>query len=393
MALISKIQKIWAFLVTILDEGGYYTSDNVEDALQEIGGGAQTISGSTVNIYVNASTGDDNNDGQTASTPFLTLQKAYNEAARKASAVETVINATGTFEELVVPPKYGSHTIRLKGSDLTDPSQTTIEGLLDNPAISTAIDARATRLILIFEGIRFNNSFYAVRTQNSNVTFTGCQFNNVSYWIQDAGFSTLAITSSANYTANYSGFSGTNFAILVARNSSLSISGSITATTFDRFITLNGDGASLTILSGTTQNWTHKAGATFGPFTIFTSGSVRINIQSSVTASGNDATPDADTSFIYFNNGHPATTFFLGGISFNLTDFDYVYNMADQGTAYLSDDDSINYNLTNVTNIAKLNIGSTAFDATSVAATDATWQSTWFDSNVEIMKQISYFNS
>lgn len=371
-------------------DGDYVFEDNVEvdGELTENNANVYTVSQTTRDLYVDSFTGSDSNDGRTIGAPFLTLQKAYEVACYQASADLTIIHANGLFEEEIVIPKYGNHTVKVVGSDLSDPTQAIIKGRLDEPAISTAIDARNSDIKLIFEGVQFKDSFFAIYAQRSNIEFTGCDFDNVSYWVRDNGESLLTLSNSSNYLMQYHGFSGTNFPLLVGRNSTLNISAPIIADTFDRFINLNGDGARLTVTA--VQLWTHKAGAVFGPYSIFCTGNVSVNIQASIEADGNNATPGSSTAFLYFSSCHPATTFFLGGITFTLKDFAYAVNSSNQAFVYLSDDVTVHFSLTNVGKKAKLNIGSTAYDYTSIAgSSDTTWQSNLFDSRLSIEKVVT----
>jgi hypothetical protein len=349
-----------------------------------------TVLQATREIYVDPA-GDDSNPG-TSAAPFATIQKAANVAGYQASSDETIINiAAGTYEEQVVVPKYALGKIRFRGEDLTDPTLTVIEGLLDNPAISTGIDHRNNAAFVVVEGLRIANSFYNIRTERTKLEVTGIDSYLGSYLVLDGGDSDIDFTDNGSYNTTYEGWSGTNFPIVLGRGTNCTIDDEIVATSFDRFVTISAGAQCLTTAE---CNLTHKAGASFGPFTFFVSNGGRINLQADVIADGNDATPDTDTSFIYFNGGFPDSSFITGSTTFTVSDFDYVFGTADQGTAYYSDDTSITFNKTNVNNDVKANIGAYAFDDTAlVAGTSVNWQDNQFNSTVELLKHVAYFNS
>jgi hypothetical protein len=101
--------------------------------------------------YVNTTTGNDGNDGLTASTPFKTLQRAANQAVLfNLNGFSVTINvADGVYGQVLLPPVNGSGNIRFTGN-VAVPANCRIHANA-GPAVIV------TGGLYIFEGFRYES--------------------------------------------------------------------------------------------------------------------------------------------------------------------------------------------------------------------------------------------
>lgn len=118
------------------------------------GGGGRTLLTANKNLYV-ATTGSDANDGLSAGSPFLTIQKAINVAAHDydLQGFDVTINiADGSYPENLSPKgTVGDGRIQIKGNTTT-PSSVNI-----SPATGKAVlvGQQETDGSYLFEGVKF----------------------------------------------------------------------------------------------------------------------------------------------------------------------------------------------------------------------------------------------
>jgi len=98
--------------IWIVDNSNYYTSDNVEGALQEIGGmkvGSETVSR---DIYVDNILGSDTNDGSSWGAAFKTIPAAMDSISYVIEdGVTITVRCRGTFAGLATPDGEGPTVI------------------------------------------------------------------------------------------------------------------------------------------------------------------------------------------------------------------------------------------------------------------------------------------
>jgi hypothetical protein len=348
--------------------------------------GLVSISSATRTIYVTKTGDDATGDGRTVGTAFLTRQKALDVAAIQRSVDETVIQyGAGTWDGGAVIGTVAFGTIREKGNNTLDPTETKFEGGLDSFQFTWGIRNENTGVYYIAEGVEFSNHFYAMQAENTRIDIVGCTFTQCSYGFRDLGGSTLQILK-GDVSNNYVGWSaGTNFAFSGGLNGKIILADDIVATGMDRFIALQ-DGGSLTKSSGFIPDVTFKTNATQGPFGVFADGKTRISIQGDWVLDGNDATPNAEAAFIFASSGSPCAVTIIGGATITLTDFAYRFNSSDDGIFQMNDGGSVTWTETNVASTYNVNIGSTASSTTSTIATaGGTWTEAVFDSKSVIL--------
>lgn len=158
-------------------------------------GGPLGTLGTTTNYYVNATTGDDNNNGLTLAAPFLTIQKALNTIAVRLFPGSVIINvAAGTYAEKLVPKEIMGATITSGGRN----SNVTIAGDLvtpDNVKIiapgGRTFDFQYVNTNYTLAGISIENNGTGIglKVFGSKVFLVNVNFNNclTSLWSNGQG--------------------------------------------------------------------------------------------------------------------------------------------------------------------------------------------------------------
>lgn len=113
-----------AELTSIVDAEGYFTSSNVEGALEQLGSGLYGVTGSVLNLHVNTTSGDDTSDGLTPSTALRTVQKAVytfkppGQPPYWSGADIRYIHVTGNItENIYVPEHAGPGVLVIQSAD------------------------------------------------------------------------------------------------------------------------------------------------------------------------------------------------------------------------------------------------------------------------------------
>lgn len=127
-------------------------------------------------LYVNAATGDDSNDGTSPLTPFLTIQKAINTLAASIHGSNAIIHiANGTYNENLVAKdmlggagdlSYGSSVITLLGNTAT-PNSVIVVGTNANAGTFFSKNNR-TNYILDGMSVRSNSNAASAAIYNEN---------------------------------------------------------------------------------------------------------------------------------------------------------------------------------------------------------------------------------
>lgn len=120
--------------------------------------------------YFVATTGSDSNDGLSAGSPFLTIQKAVDVAASLLGPYTVTISvANGAYNAAVILPKHGVARINIIGNTAT-PSSVTIN-------TTTCFFHQAGSSIYSIQGFQLTGSSYALRAgRGSNL-----EFNNIDF--------------------------------------------------------------------------------------------------------------------------------------------------------------------------------------------------------------------
>lgn len=141
------------------------------------------IPAATFNFYV-STTGNDANDGLTALTPFLTLEKAFNSVPLIMGGVYQINTTTGTFQ-LAAEYEFKSNisssgntdnrtVIKLVSADLTDPTLTLIKGAT---SATNCLTLKGTTLLLDIDGFQFDTCMSALRVDGARVILRGVNVN------------------------------------------------------------------------------------------------------------------------------------------------------------------------------------------------------------------------
>lgn len=349
----------------------------VNGTITENGANVYTVSQATRELYVDSITGSDSNNGRTEDTAFATLNKALQVAGYQASADETVITLGAGVVGNATVPLYSLGTIRIVGSDTSDPTASKVSGSFGTVGI-THVDNAA---FLQLEGFQIEGHAWAIRTRRTRLDLKGMNTNDCFWMVDDLGFSYIT-TTQGTVNNSFTGRNGTSFPCFnIGRNSFLQVAGTTTISNYDRPYQAR---EARVIIAGT-QTITHRP-SLGTPFTFFMIGECELRIQASITADGNNATPATGSSFIFQSTGK-TETFIQGGVTFTLDDFDYRVRTADQATIYMSDTDTVNWNETNVNNGFQATIGSIGFDVDSTfGAAEGEWISNRYDSYVSLEK-------
>lgn len=298
--------------------------------------------------------GDDNNDGRTPATAFLTRQKAYNVAAIQRSTEETVIQyGEGIWDDEGVMPTVGFGTVRELGSDTLDPSKTVIKGTLDVPAISYGTRIENSGIYLIVEGIQYRDHFFSMYGENARVDFIGCQWDECSYGFRGNGGSKVRFIE-GDVPNSYVGWNGNNFAFLTGVGGSIVVSDNIEVRNMDRAFSVQSGAFSVT--GSYDPVLVHKENATFGPFGVYSAGNSRVSISGSFDADGNDASVSSESALIYASLGQTIVTI-IGGNPQTIKDYEQRIATSETGTVSLSDGSTV-WNETNINRPFKVTLGS-----------------------------------
>lgn len=157
------------------------------------GGSAQLAAES---YYVNAATGDNNNDGLTVGTPFKTIQKAVDTISKLDHPLTISINlAAGTYDESVIISLMGVGRLNIKGAPNASLSpsykirsiavqycekRVNIEGVELTATSSHAIQVIQSKWVGLFQSVMTVSAtgVYGVTTENSNMWVSGCAIAN-----------------------------------------------------------------------------------------------------------------------------------------------------------------------------------------------------------------------
>jgi len=372
-----------------------FTGDvEVNGVLTENGANVYTVLQTTRDFYVNGSTGSDSNDGRTALTPFLTIQKAMDEAGFQASNDQTIINvAAGTYTRPnVVVPKYAVGEILVLG-DRTTPANVVVDGRLDLVETNTAFTHEHNAALLVIEGITFHRYFRGVEQSGTNADIGGCAFTEAGRGASISETSTVEFFDNGVYNTTFDGETtfGVGWFVVAATHSTATVSDDIIATNVARFMNIQSFSRGVVSL-GYDLNITHLS--TAFPATFFISGSDIFIGGGDIIADGNNAVPVGESSFMIFGKGLN-TTSLIGGSTFTLNDFDYVFNQGSStiGITDYTDDSTHTFVLTNVNNTIKATAGSSGADSTSlIAQGDLELVQKGFDTSVILTQKIAYFN-
>ena len=344
-------------------------------------------------IYLNNDTGDDNNDGLTAATALFTEQKAADVAAAQLNTERTNIHYANTgipYDEEVVIPSYAKGEIRIVG-DLSTPANIVKRGQLSTFSIQTAFTHEYNSATLTIEGITIDDFFRGVGGARTRTRIGGVAFTNMGRAVDVDDQSTVEYFDNGSYNTTFAGHPTIQIGYLGLASNKSTISCNDTIVATDVYRAFNIQTSSDFVLgSSSPLDITHYATG-LATITFFLGQrDCRISISSDVTVDGNRATPTG--AMFFFGDGFHST-FFLGGITFTIEDINYIYQQGGQGEVYFSDDDSITYTKTNVNNDFKANVGSTAFDDTSLIATGVgEFTPNGFDTRLELQKQLTYFS-
>lgn len=154
-------QNGWALVTETALAGGYFESGSKTSYnLPDIGGGETTSdlkpqAVCTTICYVNTTTGNDSNDGDTPGNAKKTIQAAVNQV----SSGGQVVVAAGTYNENVVINKNG---ITLEGAVAFNPND------VPNPSVHTIISS-GSPAVITSPGIQINSGITGVTIKNLRV--------------------------------------------------------------------------------------------------------------------------------------------------------------------------------------------------------------------------------
>jgi len=362
----------------------------VNGELTENGAPVMTALQATRNIYVNGATGDDTNDGRAAGTAFKTIQKGVNIAGYQASNNQTIVNvAAGTYHEPnVVVPKYAIGEILILG-DRTTPSDIVLTGDLSLVETHVAFTHENNSALLVIEGIQFEDYFRGVRVENAAVSIGGCIFEDMGQAVSGVNYANILYFDNGVFNTTYNGTTAfyLGWMTVVSDFCRVIISDDIVATNVDRFV--NAQNRCRVALSiGYDLNITFK---TTGPQCFFLLDS-DLFTGGDIIADGNKAVPVTNSAFVFISGGS-CQTFFLGGDTWTIDDFDYVFLNFGVGQTYWSDDSSVGMTLTNVNNKGRFGFNDTGYDDTGLmAGGDVVYEIGGYDANMILTQKIAYFN-
>lgn len=137
----------------------------------------------TLNLYVNASTGSDSNDGLSAGNPFLTIGAAIDRVPLAMGGITQINIATGTYTVtsqtiglyLAASGNSDNKTVIKFVGDTVTPSNVIIKPSATSQNIFTII---GRNLLVDFDGIRFQDCTTAITVTNGYVVLRGVDFVN-----------------------------------------------------------------------------------------------------------------------------------------------------------------------------------------------------------------------
>lgn len=363
----------------------------VNGVITENSANVYTVLQATRNIYV-ATTGSDTNDGRTALTPFLTIQKAVDEAGFQASNTQTIVNvAAGTYTEAIVVPKYAVGEILVLG-DRTTPSNVVIDDT-DVLNLNSAFTHEDNNALLVLEGLQFDTFFQVAQGQNTRMEIGGIDCVDCFRGFRGLRNAQVEFFDNGSFNTAFAGtsaFTTTQF-LLTQRFGQVTISDDLTLTNIGYGFSLDR-GSFLGLSSGFTISITFNS-STNPPNAFACNNDSEISFQGDVTIDGDNVTPKTNGSVFSFTNGWLNDTFFLGGITFTIDDMDLVFSVGNNGKVFYSDDSSVTFTRTNVLRTYKSKIGSVGFDDTGlIGQGDGEWEFDGYDSAVELMRHVAYFS-
>ena len=362
----------------------------INGELTENGAPVFTASQTTRNLYVNGATGSDSNDGRTSGTAFETIQEGVNIAGYQASDTQTVVNiAAGTYHEPnVVVPKYAVGEILVLG-DRTTPSNVKLTGDLALVEIHVAFTHENNSALLVIEGIEIEDYYRGVEVDNAAVEIGGCVFDDIGVAVNGSNFASILYFDNGVFNTTYNGTTALylGWMTVVSDFCKVIISDDIVATNVDRFVNAQNR-CRVALSTGYDLNITFK---TTGPQCFFLLDS-DLFTGGDIIADGNKAAPVTNSAFVFISGGS-CQTFFLGGDTWTIDDFDYVFLNFGVGQAYWSDDSSVGMTLTNVNNKGRFGFNDTGYDDTGLmAGGDVVYEIGGYDANMILTQKIAYFN-
>lgn len=146
-----------ASAIEIVDAGGYFDSDNVEDALQELASGISA----PATIYV-ATSGDDSTGDGSSGDPYETIARALQDVPRVLDSEVVIDVANGTYAEAIDVSNFvctGEGRIRFTG-DTTTPANVTFTGTVSHDGFGFGAETSTVLVtgaaVVEVEGIRVN---------------------------------------------------------------------------------------------------------------------------------------------------------------------------------------------------------------------------------------------
>lgn len=303
------------------------------------------------NYYV-ATTGNDANDGLTALTPFLTIEKALNSIPLFMGRTYQVNVASGSYT-LAAAYSFRHHVtscgdstnlcvIKIVGGDITDPTQTLIKGATSTTHCFTN---KWYSLLIDIDGIQFDTCGSALRLEGGQGIIRGV---NVNAYRSTA----ILVNNGGILTTDTGAFGGVLTGVLGVTATGLSCAGAAITISKPTFTIQNYNGSSTAIgcsvggtivMATTTLNCTADA-ATKSRFGITANSGGVVSLRNTVNLANNLFSSVGNGLIRVFAFGRISM---VSGATVNFSEADKAWSL--EPSASVSEGNACTYNYINVT--------------------------------------------